>query len=255
MAVYTVHKRKWKNKDGSTGYRYYFNQTIEGERKRIPLPTARTKRQAEDAAIKIATEIHSNAYGHPSNQTFKEFVERVFWPWALDNYRDPMRSHYYHTETVKAFFGKYQLKQISPMLIEKFKSVRLKTPTMHEKTRSLASVNRELLELSRILGMAFKNRVITANPFGDVKLLAVDNKRERPLTEEEEPVLMAGLTGSIEWLRIPVVLALNTGMRRGEICKFTPRMFNSSKRTLKLTGSITKNKKPREIPLIRRLLI
>src|SRR6478736_424430 len=107
MAVYTVHKRKWRNKDGTTGYRYYFNQTINGERKRIPLPTARTKTQAEEAAIKIAAEIHNGTYGSPSNQTFNEFVERVFWPWALDNYRDPMGSHYYHTEAIKAFFGKY----------------------------------------------------------------------------------------------------------------------------------------------------
>ncbi len=60
---------------------------------------------------------------------------------------------------------------------------------------------------------------------------------------------MAGLSGVFEWLKKPVILALNTGMRLGEICKFTPRVFNSSKQTLRLTGSITKNKKSREIPL------
>ena len=79
-----------RNRDGTMGYRYYFNQTLNGERKRIPLPTARTKTQAEEAAIKIAAEIHNGTYGSLSNQTFNEFVERVFWHWALDNYRDPM---------------------------------------------------------------------------------------------------------------------------------------------------------------------
>src|ERR1044072_171915 len=110
-----------------------------------------------------------------------------------------MGSHYYHTEAIKAFFGKYRLRQITPMLIERFKSLRLKTPTMYRRPRSLASVNRELLELSRILRMARKNRIITENPFSEVKLFKVDNKRERPLTDEEEPVLMAGLTGVFEW--------------------------------------------------------
>ncbi|HYG10921.1 MAG TPA: site-specific integrase, partial [Pyrinomonadaceae bacterium] len=117
---------------------------------------------------------------------------------------------------LKHFRGK-TLAQVSPLLIEKFKSERRKSITARGGTRSPASVNRELELLSRIFTMAMKQKLVDKNPCREVQLLTMDNKRTRYLTDEEEPLLLAQLTGTRAHLRAPVLLALGTGMRRGDL--------------------------------------
>ncbi|HZN11506.1 MAG TPA: tyrosine-type recombinase/integrase [Blastocatellia bacterium] len=59
--------------------------------------------------------------------------------------------------------------------------------------------------------------LVEANPCGRVKRLRETAHRNRYLTPEEEGRLMSALTGSLAFLRPIVVLALATGMQRGEI--------------------------------------
>lgn len=77
-------------------------------------------------------------------------------------------------------------------------------------------VNRELMALSRILTLAMNDGFILENPFRRVRSLRVDNGRICYLSADEEKRLLAALEGQQHTQRI-VILALNTGMRRGEI--------------------------------------
>lgn len=93
--------------------------------------------------------------------------------------------------------------------------------TIKGSVRSSASVNHELEILSKIFNLAIDYRVTDTNPCTKVKKFALDNKRYRYLLPEEEPALMAVLSGPRAHLRLIVTVALGTGMRLGEQLRLT----------------------------------
>lgn len=103
------------------------------------------------------------------------------------------------------------------MLIERFKKERGLSETVRGGRRSPASVNRELESLSRVFNMAIDNGYAESNPCQKVKKLRMDNQRISYLSPEEEARLMTALEGHRAYLRPILIVALNTGMRRGEI--------------------------------------
>jgi integrase len=115
------------------------------------------------------------------------------------------------------YFGKQRMDEIAPFQIERFKHQRRAGKTWRGSQRTPASVNRELEVLSRIFSIAIDNGMNIQNPCRKVRLLRMDNQRNRYLSEDEETRLMAILVGRRAHLRPVVILALHTGMRRGEI--------------------------------------
>ena len=70
-----------------------------------------------------------------------------------------------------AFFKDRQLGDITPFLIEKFKSERRASKTRLGSQRTVASVNRELQLLSKILSLATDDGKLQTNPCRKAKLL------------------------------------------------------------------------------------
>ena len=87
------------------------------------------------------------------------------------------------------------------------------------KPRSVASVDRELSLLSRIFSIAVTNKEALTNPCRDVKHIPGEQPRTRYLLPEEEQRLMNILARKPAYLSRVVTLALNTGMRRGELLR------------------------------------
>jgi integrase len=138
------------------------------------------------------------------------------------------------------------------MMIETFKRERLATPTKHDKEdrprpRTPASVNRDLACLSKILSMAFDNELIDSNPMRRVRMLKESPSRERFITADEEKRLFAHLTGRRDHIRSVVTIALNTGMRRGEILGLQWEHVNFLARTIFIARS--KTGRTRTIPM------
>lgn len=199
------------------GDHWWFTKTIRGVRIRKPLPTARTKAQAEEAERHELLRMHSDRYGLKDGaQLLGDFIDRVYLPWAKANKRNPKNDEN-HCAVIKAFFKGKTFGQISPILIEKFKRTRAQTKTIHKTERAPASVNRELEVLSRIFSMAIDNGIAATNPCRRVKKLREDNRRNRYLTSDEEARLLAHCIGEREHLRPIIILAINTGMRRGDL--------------------------------------
>src|SRR5258708_3739716 len=146
----------------------------------------------------------------------KDFIDEIYLPWTKANKRS-CRDDVWRSGVLIEYFGKQRMDEIAPFQIERFKHERRAGLTWRGTQRTPASVNRELEVLSRIFTIAIDNGMNIQNPCRKVKLLRTDNQRNRYLSEEEETRLMAILVGRRAHLRPVVILALHTGMRRGEI--------------------------------------
>jgi integrase len=205
---------------------WHFTKTINGERYRGALKTARTKVQAEEAERSILLEIHSGTYRRNPNadRTLREFVERTFEPWTKVS-KKSWRNDVSRLKPIVEFFGRYRLREITPFLVESFKAKRRKAPVIYkkktatgvyeysEKPRSAAAVNRELQLLSRIFSLAD-----VENPCCKVDLLKGEKKRKRYLLpEERERLIQALAMPGREWLARIILVGLYTGLRRNEL--------------------------------------
>lgn len=104
-------------------------------------------------------------------------------------------------------FGGHLASDIRPKEIEDFKA-RL------AETRAVATVNHHLKLLKAVFNRAIRQGRLTYNPVAAVKLYQEHNARNRCLSPEEEARLLDALPGR---LRPLVIVALHTGMRRGEL--------------------------------------
>ena len=252
MAIYKRHKGrrlKRSDRDWDKGT-WWIEFSLRGNYVHESIPGARTQAQAERAENKRREEIYEGKY-NPVRKLFCEFVDETFLPWSTANKRSH-REDEQRSVTLKGFFGEKHLRDIKPMMIEKFKRERLATPTKHDseerpRPRSPASVNRDLACLSKILSMAFDNELVDSNPMRRVRLLKESGSRERFITAEEEVKLFAKLTGRRDHIRSVVTVALNTGMRRGEILDLQWEHVNFIARTIFIARS--KTGKTRTIPM------
>ena len=209
------------------GGHWYFSKTINGERHRGALKTARNKVQAEQAESRIILDIHQGKYGQPKRQTrtLQDYIDRVYLPWAKANKRS-YRMDSYRVKPIAAFFAKRLLSDISPFLVERFKRERLNTPIVYPhktKPRSVASVNRELCLLSKILSLAVTDGEISENPCRKVSRFKGEVSRTRYLSPEgnEEDRLLAVMIGRRAHLRDIAELYLALGLRLMELLSLT----------------------------------
>ena len=93
----------------------------------------------------------------------------------------------------------------------------MNTPTKKKTPKRPPTVNRELLTLlSSAFPLAVKYDKAESNPCLKGGLFTLDNLRYRYLLPDEEPRLMAALTGPRAHMKDAVIVALGTGMRMRE---------------------------------------
>lgn len=208
MAVY-------KRKDvKSRGWFYKF--TINGVTYKKAIPTARTRRQAEDAEREALNDLHNGTYGIRPDIVFNEFVDKHYVPYAEKHHRRVCNLKY-NLKCLKAFFGSYTLRQISPLLIEKFKLQYFKTKTKLKTERKASTVNAILILLSGVLTRAVSEEYLKENPCHKVKHLPMEQTKIRTLSGDEEKLLMESLDESPAYMKPIVQLALWLGWRQNEI--------------------------------------
>jgi integrase len=178
----------------------------------------------------------------------------VFLPWARENKRswedDEQRS-----KKLKEFFGQRTIRDITPMLIEKFKSELRKSDSRYKRLFSPATVNRYLQVLSRVLSMAYENGIVDSNSMSRLKRLREPEPRQRYLnqfSDDEEERLMKALVVYGEHVVALAELDLEVGMRLGELLNIKWEDVDETNQLIFITK--TKNDKPRLIPLTARAL-
>ena len=167
------------------------------------------------------------------------------------------------------------LDDINTWVIEKWRGERLKDGIKP------ATVNRDITTLKAALSKAVDWEVIDKNPLIKLKRIKTDNKgKVRYLTTEEENRLRVALSAreenikqerasANEWriqrgyelypdlrsaifidhLKPLVILAINTGMRRGELFNLKWESISLGKASLTIEGANAKSGKTRHIPL------
>lgn len=205
--------------------------------------------------------------------TFKTFVAEHYEPWATAQRKTGVEQ----TARLRAVFGEtldaLPLGEITAFHIERWRSARLKDGI------SPSTVNRDLNVLRAALRLAKQWKLIPTHPLADVKLSKVDRAGTvRYLLPAEETRLRAALTarddarradreraniwrrdrGYAEWpaygayvdhLTPVVLLALNTGMRRGELLSARWRDVDLTRAVLTVRGTHSKTGQTRHIPL------
>src|ERR1051325_5305490 len=228
--------------------RFYYSFRIRGKRYRGAIPEARTKWQAEQAELQIKNEICEGRFGpqESGKRLVNDFIDADYLPWAKNNKRS-WREDEYKLPVIRSFFSGKSFRDLSALLIEKFKSERLATPTKHGTTRSRTTVSLEMALVSRILSLAVELGELDANPCCRVRKLKLDNQRYRYLLPEEEPLLKRVLTGPREHLLDLVSVAIGTGLRKNEQLKLKVEHVDFARDLIIV--ALTKTRKNREVPM------
>lgn len=263
----------WKRRD--TG-KWICDFRHNGKRHLQTLKFARTRKQAQEAEAGIMADIFRQVYGLNGKEDcpFNQFVLDKFLPYSETN----KRTFYDDVIVCKiliGFFKDRMMRSITPALVEEFKQKRLATPLSRQKDRVAkhwtpstrlkrarqkrleksdeppkprkpATVNRELCVLSKIFSLAVDAELLDDNPCRRVKKLRTANQRVRYLSNAEEEALFKALKGQ-DWVKNIIVMAINTGMRRGEIFDLKWFDVDFNRRIVHIRQS--KSGRPRTIPL------
>lgn len=163
---------------------------------------------------------------------------------------------------LKDHLGHKRLREITYHDLEKYKATRLKTPIKFKNSkiparqRTIASVNRELSCLRRILNIATREGWLAINPFtrGESIISLADEKaRERILTREEEARLLSKCTGRRAHVRPIIVAAIDTGCLLGELLKLTWGDIDFESGLITVQAFNTKTARERTVAITTRL--
>jgi integrase len=161
-----------------------------------------------------------------------------------------------YLNVLREYFNSKKLANLSYRDIENFRLQRLRTPTKFDKQRSIATVNRELELLRRVLNVAVREGWLHKNPFnmGDSLISKADEKqRQRILSYEEEKRLLAACTGRRAHLRALIIFQIDMGTRRNEAFTLTWADVDFSASTVTVQEINSKTAKNRTIGMTERV--
>jgi len=219
--------------------------------KRIREKIGSSKKLAENVLSKRRVEIAEGKYldiVKKDKIKFEDFAQEYLKIHSRPN-KKSWKTDFHIIKTLERYFkGKY-LYEITPKSIEHFKMQRLTEPVgpqdvANPKTICSSTVNRQLDVLSGILNKAVAWGHLQTSPMKSVQSFKVPPGRLRFLEKEEIVKLLSNCTKNLKPI---VILALFTGMRRGEI--FGLQWHDVDVKRDIITLMDTKNGEKREVPM------
>jgi integrase len=213
------------------GVRHQYS-TGTGNRKRAEKVEDKLKAELNDRRFQIAD-------ADPT-MTFGELAARFIAGGSIRPH------HLYHLKFLLPFFEEHPVLRMTKSLADEFrKARRAANPAIKD-----ATVNRDLSVLRRVLYWAVDEEIIAANPLARLRMARERRTRRQVLSLKEEERLLGV---AADHLRTMLVVALDTGMRRGEITSQRWEDIDFAQGVLFVTRSKTPEGESREIPLTRRL--
>jgi integrase len=208
------------------------------------------------------------------SRTLEGFLNSRYQDWVIAERKTGQAT----VKRIKSSFKEFMtrpLDEINHWIVEKWRVEQLKAG------KKPATVNRDITSLKALLSKAIEWEVLELHPLAKLKPIKTDrNSKVRYLTSEEENQLRDALIARdarmkrerehanqwrkergyelypdlaqqyyADYLEPMVLLAINTGMRRGELFDLLWDDVNFSARILTVSGSVAKSGKTRHIPL------
>ena len=205
--------------------------------------------------------------------TLGAFIETRYKPWALQHHASAPNTLNQMIRHFESWFDKPMM-DINPWLTGTWRTAQLK------KGRKPSGINRNMASLRGILSRAVEWGILDTHPLTGLKPLKIDkNPKPRHLSPTEEKQLRSALDTRQEeqrknresfnqwrqarkkpllntldctftdYLKPLVLVAINTGLRRGELFKLTWHDISLKGRTLTVEGAGAKSGHTRHIPL------
>lgn len=242
--------------------------TDESGKRRNFRRTANTKSEAKELLKQIVRQLDDEGEKgvEASNMTFDDladYYEKHFLQPAkyindrkISGLRDTDRAKRAVVQ-FRSFFGKKKLRSVTYGDVASYKRMRMAIPTVHNRQRNIATMNRELVVLRRMFNIALAESWILKNPFncGEPLITPADERiRERILTiEEEERLLTACERPKRQYLKSLLITMLDTGARKNEVQQLAWQYVDFNNRLITFIGQTTKTLKTRQVAMTQRL--
>jgi excisionase family DNA binding protein len=236
--VGSVIERKTKNRE----VRFYIDFQYDGQCVREVVKGARRRVEAVKALYSRVSDALRGKYNLPKEKpklTLNEMADLYLEKYSKPNKKSWKTSDMVSLRVLKPFFGSHKLSEITPLMIEEYRSKRLSDGLKK------CSVNREVSCLRKIFNVAINWGYASENPVRKIKFFSEkENLRERVLGEDEEVRLFEVCSISLK----PILLvALHTGMRKREIFRMKWADVDLTKREIRIPES--KSGRMRTLPI------
>jgi integrase len=206
-----------------------------------------TKKDAQRELTRLLGQVDNGVYVEPSALTVAEYLER----WLTDHaqHRVSAKTFERYAEIARKHLvpalGVHRLAKLSPLHIQAYYSealtkgrVRTLRGGIQETLPPLAArtVKHHHRILSEALRQAVRLRLLQYNPCGDVDPPKPKRTEMKILDQARSAKLIRAVDGKL--IYVPVLLAIMTGMRRGEILALRWRDLNLDGRTLQVTRTL-----------------
>jgi integrase len=240
------------HKDGTVSYRARVR--IKGHPVLIQSFASKTLATKWKRDTESAVEQGKYTYDKPgSKNTLADLIDRYFEK-VLPSKPKNARNVRQHLLWWKQELGNYSLSDIKHKLIAQKREDLLSNLTCKNRPRSPTTIVRYLASLSHAFAIAVKDwEWIQENPVMKISKPKISNSRTRFLNDDEKERLLSVCRESESKGLYPIViLALSSGMRRGEIMNLKWRDIDLARGSILL--QTTKNGEQRFIPLVETAL-
>ena len=209
-----AYARKRVGKDGTT---YFYARYLGADGKYHEEGGYRSRRAAEKAAALREVDAGRGTWASPAagRVSFASYVEEQYWPTTAHLEVSTRAAYRYYLD--KHFlprFGRLPMRRIAPTAIQSWVNDAAAAGTL-----SARSVVKYHALLHKIFARALIDQVVSSNPCAHTVLPKVVTKPKRIVTVAQFEAILTGLPARYRML---VLLAIETGMRWGELVALRP---------------------------------
>jgi len=229
--------------------KWYIDFTF--NKKRIRQFGGYTKEQARNTLTKLRMEKLNEKMGFKKPEKkpdvlFEKFADEFIELYSKQNKRSWERDEW-SLKNLKPFFKGKTLQEIKPDLIEGYKAKRKADVTQKKTKTTEATINREIALLKTMFNKAVEWGRIDKNPLTRVKKFKENHQKDIRVLSHKEAIRLIDSASS--HLKPVLIIALNTGLRRGEVLSLKWENIDFRKGRIFIEDS--KSGKSRTVPMNR----